>query len=357
MLHAAETIEEQLALATKTLPFIQLEQSVYQGYDDGESCNTEKAQPEITVIDKDKDRKEQLSFCFKVTNTSQAWLSNITLTGIKPELIHNDFLPITAELPELLAPNTSIMFYTEYLLEESLLGQFMVEAEVVDKEGNPLLMERAAKAVAVIKADLIVDPPIVNKTVLPKGGKGMLWQLELVNNSDQQTMSVSVFDNIPENTIHEVMPAGDFVSESGIYCKAMGASITEACYVESAAIGYPQGRIVWKGKIASDFTKSAEEAENKVIVRFISNAPEAEIGDVISSQARTLWGDNQNEVLSDNPATPENPADATTYKIHKPIEPEPEVIQIPTLSQWGLLLLSVILLLLVRFRVLFIKQN
>lgn len=341
---AADSTKEKMVLSKKVNPLLQLDVGVYQGYDDGKGCNTNISQSEITLIDENKDRKEPISFCLKVTNSSQAWLANILLKGIKPVLSHTDFLTLSESDSKLLAPDASMTFYTEYLLEDSFIAQFIVEADIVDKAGNPLLLQRSIKAAGIVKTDLIVAPPIVNKTVLPKGGKGMLWELELVSNSEKQATDVEVLDPLPENTIFEAMPAGDYVSESGIYCKAEGQSYTEICQFEGATTDYPRGRIVWKGKIASDFSKSLADAKNKVIIRFVSNAPDAEIGDMISSQARTLWGDKQNEVLSDNPITPDTPADATLYKIHKPIEAEPEIPRIPTLSQWGLLLLSLFLI-------------
>lgn len=354
----SDAVEQPLGgkamIAAKATALITLEQTAYQGHDDGESCDTKIAQTNLTLIDKDKDRKEQISLCFKITNVSQVWLSDITLKGFKPELIHNDFLAMTDPMLQLLAPQTSIIFYYEYLLEETLNGQFSVEAEVVDKEGKPLAITRNIQVLGKIKAEFLVAPPIVHKTVLPRKGKGMLWQLELVNNSDQQTMVVSINDKLPEYSVFEAQKMGEYISETGVYCEAMGVSTTSACYFESASGNYPQGRVVWKGEIASDFAKPLEYAENKVTIRFTSNAPEAEIGDIISSQARSHWGNEQNEVLSDNPAT-DTVADPTPYKIHKLIEAELEVMQIPTLSEWGIILLSVIMLLLVRFRLLFIK--
>ncbi len=308
----------------------------YQGHNDGTGCNTDLAQPSLKLIDEDKDRKEAITFCLKINNLTKFTLSNITLHGIKPELIHTDFNILSDKPVKFITPYASLTYYYEYLLEDSLDAKFTVEVSLLDKQGLALT-KKAIQQTATSKAELILAPPIVHKTVLPRGGKGMLWTLELVNNVNKQNIAVGIFDNIPEHTLFEPLKTGDFVSESGVYCEAQGESITDICTLETIGADHP-ARIIWKGKIAPDFARTTEDANNKVIIRFQTSAPDAKVGDIITSQARSLWGDEQIEILSDNPDTPKI-ADTTQYKIHKPIEPESKAIQIPTLSQWGIILL------------------
>ena len=171
----------------------------------------------------------------------------------------------------------------------------------------------------------------------------MVW----INTSIIAAPDVFVFDEIPVGTHFVAMPAGDHVSSSGVYCEARGASTTNNtfdnnCFFEAPNATYPRGRIIWKGTISSDPGLITEDtANNEVVIRFISvldnpGLPNQEI----ENQGHSQWdydhdGNSDINVPTDNPATPDGEPDVTIFK---------PANNIPTLSEWGLLLLIMMLI-------------
>lgn len=320
---------------------------VTKGHDNGAGCGTERATSHAILVDQDKSKDMPVTYCFEVTNTGESYLANIEITDDTLGVQQNQLTLLNGPAPAGLEPGASLLYYYEVLATESLTNVASVTAVPSDPQGHPTGGTVTSEGTSTAKLSLIIDPPTATKTVDSEGLTGMKWQMVWINDSDIAAPGVTVFDEVPVGTHYSPMPAGNFVSASGVYCEVRGASTTNAafddnCYFEQPSAAYPRGRVIWKGTVASDPGLYTEDtANNEVVIRFISvldnpNLPNQEI----TNQADSEWDfDNDGtpdiSVPTDNPDTAPG-QDGTTFN---------PASNIPTLSEWMLIMLSLLLLL------------
>ena len=129
------------------------------------------------------------------------------------------------------------------LATESLTNTATVQAVPLDPQGHPT--GGTVNSEGAITLALIIDPPKATKTVDSEGLTGMKWSMVWFNDSNIAAPGVTVFDEVPFGTHFQPMPAGNFVSSSGVYCETRGASVTDAafddnCYFEAPSASYPR---------------------------------------------------------------------------------------------------------------------
>jgi hypothetical protein len=197
----------------------------------------------------------------------------------------------------------------------------------------------------------------------------MQWQMVWINDSNVVAPGVVVYDEVPVGTHFEALPAGDHISADGVYCEARGASLTtgtfdDNCYYEGPSNLFPRGRVVWKGKVASDYGITTEaEAENEVVIRFTSVMDNANSNEEIVNQATSEWDFNNDGTADTTIVTKSDEDEANTTFTPLTEHPDggnggnggngggnnPDSNQgtpknVPTLSEWLLILLAMVLL-------------
>ena len=314
------------------------------GHDEGAGCGTPRAQSQIILVDQDKSKDMPVTYCFEVTNIGDSYLTDINITDETLGVTHAELSLLNGPAPAGLAPGASLFYFYQMLATESLTNVASVSAVPSDENGKPTGGPVSSEGTSSAKVTLIIDPPSGLKTVTASGAVGMEWQMVWINDSDVAAPGVTVFDEVPVGTHFEAMPAGDFVSASGVYCEARGTSTTTAanddnCFYEAPSGAYPRGRVIWKGIISADTGKHTEdEADNEVVIRFVSVLDNPTLPDQeIVNQGDSEW-DFDNDGESDTEVKTESPEEDGGETVFVPANP------IPTLSEWMLMLLVLLLL-------------
>ncbi|WP_210219511.1 IPTL-CTERM sorting domain-containing protein [Thiothrix unzii] len=325
---------------------IKLLKTAYQGHDAGAKCGTDAATSELSIVDIDKDKQENVTYCFEITNPGETGLAQIALVDNTLNLTAAQLKPL-GTVPTSLVPlskdaNARIRYYYEHRITTSLVNTATVTAKPVLEDGTVFDAELNAQDESTAKLHFIFDPPSAYKTVTATGDYVMLWQMVWINSSSDSVAKVKVYDGVPEGTHYAAMSAGEFVSADGVYCEARGTSVTETCKYEAPSADYPRGRVIWIGTIGADVGNVTEAtAANEVVIRFYSMLDKAGEQQTISNQAHSSWdldGDGKPEyddITTDNGGT-DDPNDTTDISLGS-------AAQIPTLGEWSLLFLSLLM--------------
>ena len=347
---------------------LSVNKKVYKGHDAGAKCGTDEAKDEIVLVDIDKNLQEPATFCFEVRNTGENYLANITLDDSVLGITQADMTALTA-VPNVLAPNESIMYYYEMDVKESIENTVDVSAEAATQDGTlicadlvdaakPSYCSTEAKDNSKATIHFVFDPPSAIKTVTKAGQNAMIWKMVWINSSPV-TADVELYDAVPEGTHYAAIPndvalcdettstvTTNCISPDGVYCDARGDSETTSCYYEAPSTDFPRGRIIWTGKIAGDAGAHTEdEANNEVVIRMMNVLDQNAQGQEITNQAHSSWdldGDGKQE-FPDLPSSNKDDDKPTSIIIGSPMK-------IPSVSIWGLLIMSLMLGLLGAYR-------
>ncbi|UJS26611.1 IPTL-CTERM sorting domain-containing protein [Thiothrix winogradskyi] len=327
---------------------ILLQKTAYQGHDAGAKCGTEQAKTEMTLVDLDKDKRENVTYCFEITNTGDNWLAQVALLDETLGLSADKLKPL-GSVPALLAPlskdaNARIRYYYEHVITAGIVNKASVTAKPAQPDGTLLGDALDASSQSSVNVRFVFDPPTALKTVTATGEQVMLWQMVWINSSSDTVAGVEIYDGVPEGTYYAAMEAGAHVSADGVYCETRGTSRTDICRYEAPSKEFPRGRVFWKGSIGADLGNTTEEtATNEVVIRFYSVLNQVGEQQTIENQASSSWdmnGDGKPEyadVRTDNNNTDQS-GDSTSISIGAPT-------QIPTLGEWALWMLSLLMLL------------
>lgn len=326
---------------------VTLNKTGYAGHDSGQQCGTATAKDSIILVDVDGDKTEPVTYCFEVINTGINHLADIQVIDQTLGLQHGQLSLLNGPEPVALDAGATLLYYYEAIADKSLVNIASISATPSDVDGNPTGEAASSEDTSSADLALVIDPPSAIKTVTASGNTGMQWEMLWINDSTIAAPGVVVFDEVPAGTHFVAMPAGNFVSTSGVYCETRGTSSTDSsfdnnCYFEAPSATYPRGRVIWKGTITSDLGLTTEDtAVNEVVIRFVSvldnpNLPNQEI----SNQGHSEWdfsndGNSDMNVTTDNPETPTGARDETSFK---------PASNIPTLSEWMLMMLALLLL-------------
>lgn len=105
---------------------IQLEKTVYLGHDNGASC------PGVEKVEDTQDNP--ITYCFKVTNTGETYLNNIVISDTNLGISEKQMTLISGTEP--LAPQASMIFYVEQILDRQFINTATVEGTPTDVTGR-----------------------------------------------------------------------------------------------------------------------------------------------------------------------------------------------------------------------------
>ncbi|QQZ28160.1 IPTL-CTERM sorting domain-containing protein [Thiothrix subterranea] len=327
---------------------IQLLKTAYQGHDAGAKCGTDAAKTELTLVDIDKDKRENVTYCFEITNTGDNWLAQVALLDDTLGLTA-DKLQALGDIPALLAPqskdaNARMRYYYEHVITAGIVNKASVTAKPALEDGTVLAGGVDTSSDSSVNVRFVFDPPTATKTVTATGEQVMLWQMVWINSSSDSVAGVEIYDGVPAGTYYAAMQAGAHVSPDGVYCETRGSSRTDICRYEAPSAEFPRGRVFWKGTIGADLGNATEQAAlNEVVIRFYSVLNKAGDQQTIENQASSSWdldADGKPEYAdfkTDNGST-DDFGDSTSISMGAPA-------QIPTLGEWALWMLSLLMVL------------
>lgn len=184
---------------------------------------------------------------------------------------------------------------------------------------DPNLTNNSATDTTAVTEPSLFDPPSGFKTVNASGYPELVWRMVWINNGNADALSTVITDNIPANTTYVA---------GSLACAPQGGSHTTQCSYDSG-----NNRIVWQGTIAADpGAQNETQAQNEVVITFRTTMSTSVIR-VENRGCAQVPGERTS--CSDDPTT-STPGDSTVWT--KSAEP----VAVPTVSEWGFIILLVL---------------
>jgi len=118
-----DTEDEDIAEVDEQTPSVDLQKTVYLGWDSGGGC------PGSELVTGNPG--DQVTYCFQVTNDGDANLVNVTVTDA-------DVVPPFSQVIPALAPGQTVTLHIQRTLSQDILNTAGVEGIMADDEGNPI---------------------------------------------------------------------------------------------------------------------------------------------------------------------------------------------------------------------------
>lgn len=349
--------------------------TVYEGWNAGASCGTPVAQKELLIVEKIATMHD-LTWCFAVTNPGTKHVgAPVWQDSAYPGMVAT--AKAGTSLP--LAPGATGTWYYQAKHNSSVVNVVGVAMPVTDPAGTPLPGEPPVSSSDDGKATfgMIYDPPYGVKVGSVDGADIINWTMVWVNDNIIAANNVYVSD-----TIKAPM---EFVPGS-LSCVGEGATsvVPGTCQYAAAT-----KTISVKGNFAADFGKTVANASHRLFISFKVKVPKTGGSASYENQGTASWtppgspdpietvtvfvpGVKIDPMDPKNPKVPVvlpppgvevddpsighpdagNPGTAVETPVvitpdtpeppqpPKPPEPPQPPVSIPTLSEWGLILLS-----------------
>jgi uncharacterized repeat protein (TIGR01451 family) len=255
------------------------------------------------------------------TLTLPPGLSGVSCSGATCSYNSSTGVVTVTGLPDSLASGQTVNFTLNYTAPAS--GTVQVTSTVATRsstDSNP--NNNSASGRTAISAPNLFDPPSGRKTVNAAGLPILEWRMVWINDGNQDALRVRVVDAIPAGTTYD---------PGSLRCEARGASTVALCTYEPG-----QNRIVYEGSIAADPAAQDEAtAQNEVVIVFNSQIQQGVT--YAGNIGEAYWDENGDGSVDDDIANGQKPVMTNNGQ---PVQPP---IDIPTLSQWSLILLSLLL--------------
>lgn len=353
--------------------------TLYEGWNAGAACGTSVAKKELLIVEKIATMHD-LTWCFAVTNQGSKHLgAPVWEDSAYPGMVAT--AKAGTSLP--LAPGATGTWYYQAKHNSSVLNIVGVEMPVTDPTGKPIPDEPPAKSSDDGKATfgMIYDPPYGVKVGSVDGADIINWTMVWVNDNIIAANNVYVSD-----TVKAPM---EFVPGS-LSCVGEGATsvVPGTCQYAAAT-----KTVSVRGNFAADFGKTVVNASHRLFISFKVKVPKTEGPTSYENQGTASWTppgstdpidtvtvfvpgvkidpiDPKNPTVpvvnpppgvgGDDPSIghpgPGNPGtDVETPVVmdpdgppppppppppEPPKPPPPPPVSIPTLSEWGLIVLS-----------------
>lgn len=313
--------------------------TLYNGNDGGASCDT--ADDELVLVDVSPEKPEKdITWCFEITNTGNQYLHFLAPEdgivdgplGVKTlrDLSGGGTLP--------LAPGARAVWYYHERRNESLINSATVRMTPTDALGNPTgdsFVDNFDNAATATFA-YIFDPPFGIKTGEILNGQNVVrWNMVWINDSIIKAYDVEITDPI----------SGGMTFRGNLQCSPEG-SITQvdSCNFEAPSVTYPRGRLVVVADIGPDpGATDAGTANNELVISFDVTIDNPNVPQRLENQGSATWD-------PDGPNGPQGTVTGDTDDKNAPGDSDPTPIDfqpptpIPTLSEWAMILLSLILM-------------
>ncbi len=314
---------------------------------------------------------ETFRYVMALTNTGSAAASGVTLTdnipahvSLVPGSVHTSKGAVVSESPLSInigdvAIGESISIYFDVKVDsDTPLGTTISnQATVTDGSGNSVVSDDPGTddgtdctssatncndgdtgnddpTDTVVSGAHVFDPPSAFKTGTLGDKSIITWRQVWINNGNAQAINVRIVDPIPEHTTYV---------QGSLVCAPQGSSTTTRCEYDAA-----QNRVVWEGSIGADPGASNEDnATNEVIIEFqslVQGNPQ-----FVQNQTTGYWDRDGDDFIDDDISGGQI---AITSNAQVPV-----AVRVPTLSEWGWILMALSMLLAVIIRRPVIKRG
>ena len=305
---------------------ITVAKTVYLGQSAGSACPGVK---ELVIVDATHTPKN-ITWCFAVTNTGNSYLAS--------PLFNDPGLSISSGgsqaavklragvLP--LAPGATATWYVEETRTISLMNSVSLTMVPSDQTGTSL-GEPAVSATSVGKTTFayVFDPPFGIKAGQANGVNVIRWTMVWINDNAVTATAVVVADPIPLGMTY----AGNIV------CTPQGSTVVTSCAFEAPSGAYPRGRVMVVSDMGPDLgATSPANANNALRIAFDSTIDNPTVAQSFQNQGTATWQPTSGPPMTGTTSAPGgSPGEPTTVPFVPTV-----VAAIPTLSQWGVVLLA-----------------
>jgi len=322
-----------------------IDKTLYSGHDSGgEKCNTSDAQDTLILVVPDADRPaKNITWCFKVTNTGDQYLGFIGLTdGIKDGPLGNktlaDFqLKSPSVLPATLAPGESLVWYYQESRNTSLINSATVTMSPTDELGNPTGDKPVSNTDGAATFAYVYDPPYGIKTGKQIAGQNVIrWTMVWINDSPIVTEDVEISD---------IIPTGMTYRDGTLRCIPNNVTTDPETPKTIVKTCEYDGMVHVVADFGPDLghTLAENNVNHALEVSFDVTIDNPNVSNSYQNQGTASWDCNKecaekpHTIVTDDPLRPGE-------KEPTPIQYNPPPVSIPTLSEWAILLLGLMLI-------------
>jgi hypothetical protein len=306
--------------------------TVYQGNDSGAGC---PGVSELVIVDASHAPKD-ITWCFAVTNTGSSYLASPVFDdaglGITASVNQGNVQLKSGLLP--LAPGASATWYVQDTRTTSLLNSVTVTMTPAEAAGTPTGPAVAGSSTGNTVFAYVFDPPFGIKTGVLNGRTLVRWNMVWINDNLVTARDVIITDPPPAGMTY----AGNIV------CTPQGSTIVKSCSFEAASVTFPRGRIKVVTDLGPDLgATDAASANNELQIGFDATIDNPSVPQSFENQGTADWDPgNGAPPLTAVTSAPTTNGGPTVV----PYTPAEAITGVPTLSEWGLILLSGLMLLL-----------
>ena len=310
--------DSETATATQS-PALTLVKSVFvtgQG-----SCDT--AKNELIYVNKAHE-PVKLTWCFKVTNVGNVSLDNPRLVDTPLGITASDSLPIASGSLPLLPGESLVLYFEESGRLDSLENVASVTMD--PPGGKDPVSDTDSEAVFAY----VFDPPYGVKTGQVSGTDIIRWNMVWINNS------IIIANGV---VIEDPIPAGMTYRPGTLTCTPQGITTVQGVSCSDAGNFISPNLIKVIANFGPDAGHTTEaDAENELVISFEVTVDNPNIAQTFQNQGNATWtppgGDTLTGLTDDKTPGGDHP---TVIKFDPPVP-------IPTLSEWAMILLSLMLM-------------
>lgn len=306
---------------------LDLTKTAYSSHGGGTQCAASGVNP-LIVVDPVPGNPKAVTWCFTATNHGAVALANPVFTDAKLSIAPAGAQPtlVSGSLP--LAPGATAIWYYEATHTESLINDVQLTM-TLQGETDPAVSAEDKGAVFAY----VFDPPFGIKTGTLNGRDVVTWNMVWINDSPVMAAGVQITDPLKVDMT--------YVAGSLSCTPASAATTVTSCVFEAPSLAYPQGRVVAVADIAPDFgATDAASAANELVITLSVTVPRANTAVVYENTATAEWtppgGGGPLTIDSNAPTGGGGPTSVTV--------PPGAISPIPSLSEWAMLALGLLML-------------
>jgi len=304
---------------------LQVLKTLYQGKNSGAGC---PGVVELLIVDSSHAPKD-ITWCFAVTNTGNSYLASPSFDdaglSISASLNQGKVQLKSGVLP--LAPGASATWYVEEVRTTSLRNTVTVSMTPSDAAGAPTGPAINGSSTGSTVFAYVFDPPFGIKTGVLNGKTVVRWNMVWINDNLVTANNVTITDPPPVGMTY----AGN------IACTPQGSTVVKSCIFEAASAAFPRGRVVVLTDLGPDFgATDAASAINELQIAFDATIDNPTLPQTFENQGKASWDPGTGTPLTVTTNAPSSGGGPTLV----PFTPEVVMTSVPTLSEWGLILLA-----------------
>lgn len=247
--------------------------------------------------------------------------------------------PVAVNLGSLGPLATATVVYD--MVAADAVGQKLINQATVDDDAGDPVTSQPAVEIPIDQAS-VFDPPSATKVINAVGAAEIEWKMVWINDGNIAAMATDIVDPMPVGTFFSTEspqnPPAGAVLDGSLYCEARGASTVTLCEYDAA-----NDRVHYPGDIAADLNATGEDdALNEVVIVYRTTLERGITS--VENQACAQFDADGDGFIGDEVAAGQTPVCSDDPAVDGNENPTRWVqANVPALSSWGLLLLTVLI--------------